>query len=44
MDENYLHSLKNAINNGNDRVVDAINSSSVKQIELLGEIKGKLSK
>lgn len=44
MNENHLHSLKDAINTGNDRVVDAINSGNVKQIEILGEIKGKLSK
>lgn len=44
MNENHLHSLKDAINTGNDRIVDAINSGNLKQIELLGEIKGKLSK
>lgn len=44
MNENHLHSLKDAINTGNDRIVDAINSGNVKQIELLGEIKGKLDR
>lgn len=44
MNENHLHALKDSINTGNDRIVDAINSNSIKQIELLGEIKGKLSK
>ena len=44
MNENHLHSLKDAINSGNDRIVDAINRGNLKQIELLGEIKGKLSK
>lgn len=43
MNENHLHDLKNAINLGNDRIVDAVNSGNVKQIELLGEIKGKLN-
>ena len=42
MNENHLHSLKDSINIGNDRIVDAINSSSVKQIELLGRIEGRL--
>ena len=42
MNENHLHSLKDAINSGNDRLVDAINNGNLKQIELLGEIKGKL--
>ena len=44
MNENHLHSLKDAVNTGNDRIVDAINNGNVKQIEILGEIKGKLSK
>ncbi len=44
MNENHLHALKDAINTGNDRLVDAINNGNIKQIEILGEIKGKLSK
>lgn len=44
MNENHLHALKDAINTGNDRLVDAINNGNMKQIEILGEIKGKLSK
>ena len=42
LNENHLHSLKDAINDGNNRLVDAINNSSNKQVELLGEIKGRL--
>ena len=41
---NHLHELTDAINAGNDRLVDAINAGNLKTIELLGEIKGKLSK
>ena len=42
MNTNHLHSLQEAINDGNNRIVDAINNGNIKQIELLGEIKGKL--
>lgn len=44
MNENHLHSLKDAINDGNNRVVDAINTGNMKQIELLGKIEGKLDR
>ena len=44
MNENHLRSLKDAVSTGNDRLVDAINSGNLKQIELLGEIKGKLDR
>lgn len=44
MNNNHLHSLQEEITVGNNRIVEAINTSSVKQIELLGEIKGQLSK
>mgnify|MGYP001614277618 CR=1 FL=1 len=44
MNENHLHALKDAINDGNNRIVEAINEGTIKQIELLGEIKGSLSK
>ena len=44
MNENHLHALKDAINTGNDRIVDTINSGNVKQIELLGEIRGNLNR
>jgi len=44
MNENHLRSLKDVINDGNVRIVKAINDGTIKQIELLGEIKGKLDK
>ena len=44
MNNNHLHSLKDAIELGNTRVVGAINEGNIRQIELLGEIKGQLSK
>lgn len=44
MNTNHLHSLQEAINDGNNRIVDAINNGNSKQIELLGEIKGKLDR
>ena len=44
MNENHLHSLKDAINDGNNRMVDAINNGNNKQIELLGRIEGKLDR
>ena len=44
MNDNHLHALKDAINTGNDRIVGAINDGNVKQIEILGEIRGKLSR
>lgn len=43
MNDNHLHSLEKAINDGNREVVEAINNGNLKQIELLGEIKGHLS-
>jgi len=44
MNENHLHSLKDAINTGNDRIVEAINNGNLKQVELLGRIEGKLDR
>lgn len=44
MNTNHLHSLQEAISDGNNRIVDAINNSGSRQIELLGEIKGKLNR
>ena len=44
MNENHLHSLKDAIEKGNERLVDVIHADNTKMIEILGEIKGKLSK
>lgn len=42
MNDNHLHGLEKAINDGNNRIVEAINNGNLKQIELLGEIRGKL--
>ncbi len=44
MNENHLHALKDAIEKGNERLVDVIHSDNTRIIEALGEIKGKLSK
>jgi len=44
LNSNHLHSIENAINSGNDRIIDAINNGNQKVIELLGRIDGKLSR
>ncbi len=44
MNDNHLHSLKDAIEKGNERLVDVIHGDNVKIIEALGEIRGRLSK
>ena len=44
MNSNHLHSIQDAIEKGNERLIDAIHSDNIKMIEALGEIKGKLSK
>jgi len=44
LNENHLHDIGDKLDGGFDRVVNAINSGNMKQIELLGEIKGALSK
>lgn len=43
MNDNHLHSLKEAIEGGNARLVDVIHNDNTKMIELLGEIKGKIN-
>lgn len=43
MNNNHLHSIQDAIEQGNERLVDAIHSDNTKMIELLGEIKGTLN-
>lgn len=43
MNANHLHSLQEAIEEGNSRLINAIHSDNTKIIELLGEIKGRLS-
>ena len=42
MNQNHLHSLQEAINNGTDRLIDTIHKDNTKIIEALGEIKGTL--
>lgn len=44
MNENHLVHLKDSINEGNNRIIDAINNGNIKQIEILSEIKGSLKK
>lgn len=44
MNENHLHSIENAINDGNREIVKAINDGNLRIIESLGEIKGNLRK
>lgn len=51
MNNNHLNSIKEAIEKGNDRLIVALNSHSINEhmdsmkiIELLGEINGKLSR
>ena len=43
MNNNHLSSLKEAIEVVNNRVVSAITDCNIRQIELLGEIRGQLS-
>ncbi len=42
MNSNHLHSIQEAVENGNSRLVDVIHADNSKIIELLGEIKGTL--
>lgn len=44
MNNNHLHSLEIAINNGNEKMTKAIADGNMKVIEILGEIKGNLQK
>ena len=43
MNNNHLTHINEAINSGNQRLIDAIHGDNTKIIELLGEIKGHLS-
>lgn len=43
MNNNHLHSIHEALEQGNSRLVDTIHNDNVRIIELLGEIKGGLS-
>ena len=42
--DNHLHSLEKTVLEGNNSIVMAINNNARQEIELLGEIKGLLSK
>lgn len=42
MNNNHLHSLQEAIEEGNRHLIDSIHTDNTKIIELLGEIKGNL--
>ena len=44
MNNNHLHSLKEAIVEGNARLIDCMHEDNVRIVEALGEIKGRLSK
>ena len=43
MNNNHLHSIQDAIESGNSRLIDAMHADNTKMIELLGEIKGHIS-
>lgn len=44
MNNNHLHSLEDAIQNGNKEIVKAITDGNFKMVEILGEIRGSLRK
>jgi hypothetical protein len=44
MNTNHLNSICKKIEDGNRELIDTIHDDNMKIIELLGEIKGKLSK
>ena len=44
MNTNHLHSIEKAVREGNDRLIESIHNDNTKMIEILSEIKGKLSK
>ena len=44
MNSNHLHSLEEAIKNGNDRIVDAINAGNIKSLEILYRLEGMMDK
>lgn len=44
MNSNHLHSIEACIGTGNQQLVKTIHDDNTKMIELLGEIKGVLSK
>lgn len=44
MNNNHLHTLQETLQNGTNRMIDTMHDDNIKMIEILGEIKGKLSK
>lgn len=44
MNSNHLHTIENAIREGNRDIVKSINSGNMKLAQLLGEIKGSIRK
>ena len=44
MNSNHLNDIHKALDDGNRALIDSIHDDNMKIIELLGEIKGKLSK
>lgn len=44
MNSNHLHSIENAIRDGNEKIITAINGGNTEVIGKLSEICGKLSK
>ena len=44
MNSNHLHSIEEAIQDGNREIVKSINDGNRQMIQLLGEIKGSLNK
>lgn len=44
MNGNHLHSIENAINDGNAQLIHSMHEDNMKIIEALGEIKGNLKK
>jgi len=42
MNSNHLHSIKTAISEGNEHLIETIHNDNTKIIELLAEIKGRL--
>ncbi len=43
MNNNHLHSIQEAIEKGNERLIDVIHNDNTKMIEILGELKGNLN-
>ncbi|OGY26502.1 MAG: hypothetical protein A2Z24_00840 [Candidatus Woykebacteria bacterium RBG_16_44_10] len=44
MNSNHLHSIEETLRTGNERLVDAINTGNGKTLEILSEIRGRLSR